>query len=137
MKKIFLLSYIFSFSLISAQQPSVIPKKDFENKFRYYSLQKQKFTLPDSLRMFINQGSQAKLKFVLPDSTKVYSLPQDNMICLVPEMKQFNMPNATSPYISFIIPNELKNELRHQPGRIPNAVIPYNIIPQRRDNTER
>jgi hypothetical protein len=35
----------------------------------------------------------AKLIFVQSNGTKVYALPQDNMICLVPNIKSYEMPN--------------------------------------------
>ena len=36
----------------------------------------------------------AKLSHTLGNGNKVYLLPQDNMPCMVPNMTQFNMPNA-------------------------------------------
>lgn len=44
------------------------------------------FTIPD-----------ARLIRQLPNGTKVYALPLDNMPCLVPGMKQFNMPVIMPP----------------------------------------
>jgi hypothetical protein len=46
----------------------------------------------------------------LASGTKVYTLPQDNMPCVVPDMNQFNMPNAGTGI-------KIKP---HSPGAIPN-----------------
>lgn len=46
----------------------------------------------------------------LASGTKVYTLPQDNMSCVVPDMNQFNMPNAGTGI-------KIKS---HGPGAIPN-----------------
>ena len=52
-----------------------------------------------SLEKFIGQiqllqrnQRKAKLLFTQPNGTRVYALSQDNMLCLVPDMSQFNMP---------------------------------------------
>ena len=67
---------------------------------------------------------QAKLLYTLSNGNKVYSLPQDNMPCVVPDMSQYNtmamvtpeknqynMPNPanpTQPKIEPVSPDKLK-----------------------------
>jgi hypothetical protein len=79
----------------------------------------------DALQKFnyLNQNDQtAKLLSVLPNGNRVYSLPQDNMPCIVPQMDQFLMPNAgdkvsetpgygaiPNPAPKIIIPTEKKD----------------------------
>ena len=55
----------------------------------------------DSLDSFLKNLQQKQYAPVIgdiilvhPNGNKVYTLPQDNMLCLVPEMSQFNMPVA-------------------------------------------
>ena len=59
---------------------------------------------------------QATLLLKLENGNKIYSLPLDNMVCLVPEMSQFNMPNLSKG----------KKVNRMPPGIMP----PYKIIPE-------
>jgi len=54
---------------------------------------------------------------ILPNGNRVVALPQDNMPCIVPDMKQFSMPNATPVY-----PNKQKG-----PGAIPNPISNSNV----------
>ena len=138
MKRVFLICGIFSFLFVSAQRTLIIPQKSLLKKIPSYQpwINKPKNDFKQDwnniLKNLAKPLPQAKLLYTLKNNTRVFSLPQDNMICLVPDMKQFNMPNLVSPYSSSIIPEELKNQLQHQPGRIPNPTIPL-IIPQRKD----
>ena len=59
---------------------------------------------------------QATLLLTLENGSKVYSLPQDNMPCLVPEMSQFNMPNLAKG--------------KKVNGMPPGIIPPYKIIPE-------
>ena len=147
MKKLLLIAGIFSFFFASAQRnPFIVPQKPWlkkytpsywENKLKdSLSALRWKKGLNDT--QFLNHftthhAPQAKFQFILPNSTKIYSLPLDNMVCIVPNLSQFNMPNAGVPKLPSVIIQELKDQLEHQPGKIPNAVTPYDIIPQRKD----
>ena len=46
----------------------------------------------EEIQTLSNTQSMGRLFYTQPNGTKVYALPQDNMICLVPDMSQFNMP---------------------------------------------
>lgn len=46
----------------------------------------------------------AKKLHTLPNGNTVYALPQDNMPCVVPDMKQFSMP-VEKPKLQYTIPN--------------------------------
>lgn len=137
MKKIFFTVAIFGFLFSNAQQNIYLyPQKPIKKFYQpWISTPKKNFKQEwdNGLKDLANPLPQAKLLYTLKDNTKVFSLPQDNMISLVPDMKQFNMPNAGIAKLPFTIPSELKDQLQHQPGRIPNAITPYDIIPQRKD----
>lgn len=60
--------------------------------------------------------SQGELLYSLSNGTKVYSLPQDKMICLVPDLSKFNMPNTGK-----------RIEITGMP---PGTIPPYKIIPE-------
>jgi hypothetical protein len=59
-------------------------------------------------------AGQWKLIMQLANGNKVYALPQDNMPCIVPDMNQFNMPDAGNQTHIYRYP---------APGAIPNPVI--------------
>jgi hypothetical protein len=67
----------------------------------YHLLAPQKFYFKhDSLTLFKNYLAKQGYTYlgnniidILPNNTKIYSLPQDNMPCIVPDLTQFNMPN--------------------------------------------
>ena len=107
----------------SAQQPYYDFKK-FDPQTRIYQIPKDKLPNKDSLPYFLDklsektrQHSYGNLLFTQPNGTRVYSLPQDNLICLVPDMSQFNMP---------VIGKEIKIT-----GMPPFSVPPNNIIPKK------
>ena len=132
MKQIFLAAALFGFLFLNAQKIYLYPQNPIERPLPWNN-NFQKRLSPDFKNSFTTITiPQAKLLYTLKDNTRVFSLPQDNMICIVPDVKQFNMPNAAISKLPFEIPPELKNQLQHQPGRIPNPVIPL-IIPQRKD----
>jgi len=130
MKKILFLLPFFFFLKTSAQDPYADYKK-FKEKMQLDSLKKWKYfdmTMDSShswkegttsIAMFQPMG---KLIFIQPNGTKVYSLPQDNMICLVPDLSHYNynMPN----------PAEGKKITGMPPGSAP----PRKIIPDKKDN---
>jgi len=136
MKKLFFLLPVLFFIKVSAQEPYY----DFK-KFKENSLSKPgkvmggitlsgpsgTFILPldknmsiDSLQkiMEVMQKIREKqhmgtLVFTQPNGTKVYALPQDNMLCHIPDMSQFNMPvlgkgtNITGMPPGSLPPNEI------------------------------
>lgn len=122
MKNIFLAVSIFSFLFVSAQQNDVL---DIQKQIQKRSEEDWKEKKKEELLSFRNWRytppkyreslPQAKLSHTLPNGSKVYLLPQDNMPCLVPNMDHYGMPNV-SIQKDFAI-------------KIPNAVTPYNIIP--------
>ena len=57
------------------------------------------------------------LVYTQPDGTRLYSLPRDNMPCLVPDMSQFNMP---------VMGKGMKIT-----GMPPDSAPPNNIIPEK------
>jgi len=123
MKKILFIISILAFWFACAQQNDFLDiQKQIEKRIKDDKKQKEKQQLRDfRLISFHQQFSQAKLLQVLPNGNKIYSLPLDNMPCIVPDMSQFNTPNLADRSLT------LKSNI---PGRIPNPVIPYRIIPQ-------
>ena len=103
MKKMFILMAAF----IALQTSSQVPYYDFE-KFKKDKNRGSLVTPFDNLRMpknslhkildKINQNNKinafGKLILTQSNGTKIYAMPQDNMICLVPDMSQYNMPVA-------------------------------------------
>ena len=59
----------------------------------------------------------AKLELTLSNGSKVFALPQDNMPCVVPDMKQFSIPNSAS--------NKVRVYSYNGPGAIPNPAQPH------------
>ena len=91
-------------------------KKEFTSPLPYLFLkpngkEKQRILLENFSDLPIEQV--AKILYVSPNGNKIYALPLDNMPCVVPDMRQFNMPVA-------------KAELN---GFIPNAAKGFSLIP--------
>lgn len=125
MKKVFLLFGVASFCSASAQQKDVFDI----NKHLGQLLNKKNTALPiinshNAIRFYVAgvPGTGLQSSPVLPDGNKVYTLPIDKTPCVIPGMKQFNMPNVSNP-------NEYFESLvqQHLPGTIPNAVNPYRL----------
>src|SRR5689334_944927 len=125
MKKIILAAAIFGFLLSNAQQKIHLYPQSPMKKFQSYPPRNSQPKIDfqqewkNGLQDLAKPLPQAKLLYTLKDNTKVFSLPQDNMICLVPDVKQFTMPNAGITITPITIPLELKNQLQNQPGKIP------------------
>jgi len=121
MKKILLSVSILAFSFASAQQKNLfdiqkhIQGKIKENKLRSLA-PKQSFLYPQS------NHSQS---YTLPNGNKVYTLAQDNMPCVKPDMSQFNMPNVADGHFKIFV------QKRNTPGKIPNPISPFEIIPSK------
>ena len=111
MKRIAFVLFIFSTSINYAQMPQTYPgsrKLIEKNKLNYNPnklykaktdfifklLMKNQFNSSNKNHSLIFLNPKAKLSHVLPDGNMLFLLPQDNMPCLVPDMSQFNMPNA-------------------------------------------
>jgi len=131
MKKIFLVCGVFALYSANAQQKDLfdiekhLQKKAIENngvKLRQQTF--DKFRIPDpspGTNPIINSHKES-LSYKLPNNDSVFILPIDNMPCVVPDMKEFNvMPNAGIN--SNII-------LQNRVGQIPNPAMPFkgNII---------
>ena len=129
MKKILLAAAIFGFLFSNAQKIYLYPQKPIEKLYPWNNNFQKKLSPDFKNLLTATPLSQAKLLYTLKDNNRIFSLPQDNMICLVPDMKQFNVPNAAISKLPFKIPPELKNQLQHQPGKIPNPAIPL-ILPK-------
>lgn len=69
--------------------------------------------------------NNANLSYFLPNGDKVVILGQDNMPCIIPDMRQFQiMPNyAIGEQFNFNF-----SPKRIQPGQIPNGSIPFRMI---------
>jgi hypothetical protein len=99
MKSIFLAVAVAGFSYASAQnnhQPLVTPQSKFnsEQAPRFYIIK------PPQPQMVPN----ARLLNTLPNGNKVYSLPQDNMPCVVTNITNYSMP-VVKPDVTYTIPN--------------------------------
>lgn len=122
MKKILLLLAVFLVIKASGQQPYYDFKKFKENKGRSVLIPMTKPASKDYLQRIMEKivqgnkmNSVAKLIFTQPNGAKVYSLPQDNMMCLVPDMSQFNMPNPANG--------------KKTTGMPPGTAPPFKILP--------
>lgn len=72
---------------ISSRMYSPKPTKRFRFRPGHdLSNLKRNFTLPET------NNALARLSHVLPNGNKVYILPQDNMPCIVPDTRGYNMP---------------------------------------------
>lgn len=114
---------MFCFASAVCQTPYYDFKK-YQNQKKLPSLWEKNITKELSLSKILDLKYSynylkpaAKLLFTLENGSKIYSLPQDNMICLVPDMSPYNMPNiAKGKKVS---------------GMPPGFVPPYNIIPEK------
>ena len=101
MKKILLIVGIASFSFAAAQNnglPKVQvipakPKNNISTKPNVYLV-----TPPSEVI------SGADLQAMLANGNKIYTLPQDNMPCVVPDLSPYNMP-VVKPEVTYTIPN--------------------------------
>lgn len=131
MKRILIPLLVFCTAISYAQIPETYPgsKKLIEkNNWRYdLNIQNKKDSVIKHLLKKRNGQSNANLSYTFPNPTaklshtlsngnKVYLLPQDNMPCIVPNMSQFNMPNAG---------RNIKVN-----GMPPGSSPPYKIIPE-------
>ena len=131
MKKIFLLFGVAAFSSATAQQNDLfdiqkhIQKKQAEGK----KAAEKKLILSSFFRPFENYNryttNKPDLSYILPNGDKVVILGQDNMPCVVPDMRQFqNMPNlANKEQFNFNYSPQ-----KVLPFQIPNGSIPFRMI---------
>lgn len=135
MKKIiFSLCFVgFCFATATAQQNELfeinkhIQKKQAEAK---KSAERKKITTFFKNRNKANLtmglfSNKPEHTYTLPNGDRVIILSQDNMPCVVPDMKKFQtMPNAGTKagLNNFYIPR------RSQPGIIPNGSMPFRMI---------
>ena len=100
MRKIIHILFIFWCSGLIGQdlQPGFnslqLDKKKKQDKFLTYPLVTPTTIILDFSRNFSDNFPNANLQSTLTNGTKIYSLPGDNMICLVPDLTQFYMPNV-------------------------------------------
>ena len=93
MKWSFVLLAIGSFHFSSAQQNSTPQGNSPEIPRFYFALPQQPKIMPE-----------AKLIDSLANGNKIYSLPLDNMPCVVPDMSYYHMP-VVKPNVIYNIPN--------------------------------
>ena len=114
MKYLFLIAGILVSGFVSAQNDEVYYlqkqlKKLQQKKINpLYKHQPLAALLPQKDKLL----SKKDVAYTLPNGNKVSALYQDNMPCIVPDMRQFNMPNAGSP-----------DMLYSHKDRIPNPVV--------------
>jgi hypothetical protein len=123
MKKLFFLLPVLFFLKLSAQQPYYDFKEFKKKNDGSYLFQLDRKTSKDSLMDFfknvdmLSKGQpMGRLLYTLQNGTMAYALPQDNMICLVPDLSQFNMP---------IVGKGIKIS-----GMPPGSIPPNNILPK-------
>ena len=139
MKRLFFLLPVLFFIKASAQVPYYDFKKFRENDLSNDPLKKHSgkitwsypngtFILPldkgmsmDSLQTIMQKINEQQrlgtLAYTQPNGTRVYTLPNDHMPCLVPDMSQFNMP---------VMGKGIKIT-----GMPPGSLQPNEIIPKR------
>ena len=139
MKRLFFLLPVLFFIKASAQVPYYDFKKFRENDLSNDPLKKHSgkitwsdpngtFILPldkgvsmDSLQTIMQKINEKQrlgtLAYTQPNGTRVYTLPNDHMPCLVPDMSQFNMP---------VMGKGIKIT-----GMPPGSLQPNEIIPKR------
>ncbi len=129
MKKVFLLFGLAAFSSASAQQKDVFDIQKHLEKMVKEKKNSGTVTNPFQKNNFLlhhlSRPQVWELSHILSNGDKVYTLSQDNMPCVVPDMRHYtNMPNISNS-------NEYFETLlfrQHLPGSIPNAVRPYKLI---------
>lgn len=126
MRKIFFVSGVFALCSANAQQKDLF---DIEKHLQKKTTEKtrlkpgqetpRKFMRPDSSpgSYSIINSDKGTFSYKLPNNDRVYILPTDNMPCIVPDMKEYDvMPNAGSN----------SNILLQNPiGQIPNPAKPF------------
>ena len=139
MKRLFFLLPVLFFIKASAQVPYYDFKKFRENDLSNDPLKKHSgkitwsypngtFILPldkgmsmDSLQTIMQKINEQQrlgtLAYTQPNGTRVYTLPNDHMPCLVPDMSQFNMP---------VMGKEIKIT-----GMPPGSLPPNEVIPKK------
>jgi|GEM_PF-5578346 len=78
--------------------PNTMPAESFSNKVKN-----------NKPGIYFGTFTKKEVISFLPNGSTVYSLPLDNMPCLVPDMRQFNMPNAAGRIDYNPIPNAGKD----------------------------
>ena len=105
MKKIFMLSCLLFAFRSQGQQPYNFRKYkenvDSSMIFPFNKTKDANIITKDSLGKLLKALQHRQyspgvgtLSFVHSNGNKIYKLPQDNMLCIVPDMSQFNMPVA-------------------------------------------
>ena len=114
MKYLFLIAGILVFGFVSAQNDEVYYLQKQLKKLQQKKINPlYKHQPPVALLPKDNFLPENDIAYTLANGNKVSKLPQDNMPCIVPDMSQFNMPNAGSP-----------DMLYSRKGTIPNPLFP-------------
>ena len=101
--------YNFKKHLDQNKQPQLFKKEIRENKSSRSYL--------DLVKSYSYHPHQARLLSTLSNGNKIYSLPQDYMYCIVPDLSQYFMPNISK-----------EEKLTGMP---PGILPPYKIIPEK------
>ncbi len=125
MKKISLIVGLLVFGAASAQRKDLFDiDAHLQKKIGLKKMLKP--TQHQGLNGPINPGAPTTNFFQYYNNSMIQLLPQDNMPCLRPDLRQFNMPNAAA-WSEFDMLNKSKNEA----GKIPNPASPGKIFPKR------
>ena len=118
--KIFILSIMLSGFIIAKSQTTYFDFKKFKSQQELNEKPKkgiEVFPKQDLNFKYNYQHPQAKYLYTLKNGNTIYALPQDNMICIVPRLSEYNMPNLYSGKKVYGMP----------PGSAP----PVQIIPEK------
>jgi hypothetical protein len=133
MKKIVLFFTVTGFTIAASAQQNdffdiqkYLQKKRKENNPIIKNPLLTKPSVPNTFTLFKldNPTNQRKFSHTLSNGDKVYLLSQDNMACIIPDMKQFNMPNISAKHYTFNTSLLRKDA----PGTIPNVASPGEIV---------
>ena len=123
MKKILLLFGIAAYSSALGQQKDIFNVDRYLNKKLAEAGKKadKRTTQPNFNNKVSTFVYKPNLTYLLSNGDKVIILAQDNMPCIVPDMRQFQqMPNIAAPG-SYFKDSYFKHSFR---GKIPNAAQP-------------
>lgn len=118
--KIFILSFMLLGFMVATTQTSYFDFKKFKSQQNSIENPKKGIVvIPKQDLNFTHNYRHplAKYLFSLNNGNTIYALPQDNMICIVPNLSEHNMPNLYSGKKVYGMP----------PGSAP----PLQIIPEK------
>lgn len=114
MKSIFFALGIIGSVTVAAQENNMV--EDYFKKNTPKLKKDVSLSFPSAVELDKKMPMGMEYSHSLTSGTNVYTLPQDNMPCVVPDMKQFSMPNAGTGI-------KIKS---NGPGAIPNPGLESN-----------